>query len=153
MVLHGCGRCGGIFVDIDGSKRLATAFPMAAADLSDKAAVAAATTPDLLARIACPVCRKPMTRTRLPKTTLDIDICDDGTWFDRDELRRAAEALHPVKKAPARGGAVGAPAHANVYQQGIENLLGIADHLLDLNDNPRVLAAKIARLERDLGQR
>jgi Zn-finger nucleic acid-binding protein len=152
MVLHGCGQCGGLFVDIAGSRRLQKAFPMAATKLADRASAAARRSPDLLQGVACPVCQKQMTRTRLPDTTLDIDICGHGTWFDRDELRRAAEALHPVKPVVATPRGVGAPAHKSVYAQGLENLAAIADEWLQSRD-PEMLSARIRRLERELGHR
>ncbi len=152
MVLHGCGRCGGIFIDVEDSKRLNAAFPLGATALADKAAMVAREAPNLRQDVACPVCRRTMQRTRLGTMTLELDICAHGTWFDRDELRLAAEALHPP--TPKSTVALGvAPPPENVYAKGLRALADMSLGLLDHSNDPDVLHARIARLERDLGRR
>jgi Zn-finger nucleic acid-binding protein len=149
MLLHGCGHCGGIFIDVEDSQRLQRAYPMAATELADRAAMASFDTPNLRAQVACPVCHETMQRTRLGGTTLELDVCSDGTWFDRDELRRAAETLHPAQPKSTVVLGVAEP-EGGVYMQGLRALADLSVELLDQSNNPEVLRKRIERLEREL---
>jgi hypothetical protein len=65
------------------------------------------------AGLACPDCRAALRRMVIPGSTVEVDRCDDhGTWFDRAELRHAAEAVARTRSgaAPGPGGAVAAGA-------------------------------------------
>lgn len=57
--------------------------------------------------IACPYCGRPMEAARL--FGVDVDVCPThGTWFDRDELRRIADAALALGRGPTRRAAAGA---------------------------------------------
>jgi Zn-finger nucleic acid-binding protein len=107
MTLHGCGRCGGVFLDNADSQRLVKAFPDDAVALSEHAGALSPDEPNLGEAAPCPVCAAPMMRTRIDRAGLDLDVCAaHGTWFDRGELRRVALALHvKVPVAPVTAGA------------------------------------------------
>jgi Zn-finger nucleic acid-binding protein len=48
---------------------------------------------DTNAPVACPVCQTVLQRTRLAHASVDIDYCaHHGSWFDKGELIRIAQA-------------------------------------------------------------
>jgi Zn-finger nucleic acid-binding protein len=92
--LLGCGVCGGVFLDNDGSARIVAAPDEEIAQLAERAE-ARAIAPDVDTRpaaLACPVCGKAMRKVRAP-ASVELDICAaHGTWFDRSELVRVMRA-------------------------------------------------------------
>lgn len=93
VTLLGCGLCGGIFLDNDGSTAVTQRVDPEIAKLADRAATrGAGRLVDLRAeRVACPVCAASMSRVRAGG--IDLDVCAaHGTWFDRDELHRVIDA-------------------------------------------------------------
>ena len=106
IVLHGCGACGGIWLDNAASTRIAdgVSSPEVKA-LADRAARRALpANPDTRpAGIPCPVCRAPLARVRAPRGAIALDVCAaHGTWFDRYELTGLMYAVHPPE--PVRTG-------------------------------------------------
>ncbi len=122
VTLHGCGSCGGVFLEQRCAERLASQLPSAAIAAADRAARAARHQPDLSASLSCPMCRRPMKRTLAQRAGVELDSCACGTWYDRDEIRRITEALRasgwggPAALA-AGGTAVGAAAAAPALTQ------------------------------------
>jgi Zn-finger nucleic acid-binding protein len=93
VTLQGCGHCGGIFLDNDGSTYVTRRVDPEIALLADRAAMNGAGRPlDLAATLlACPACATPMSRVRA--AGIDLDVCAaHGTWFDRGELHRVIDA-------------------------------------------------------------
>lgn len=100
IAMLGCGRCGGIWLDNAAAQRALATMDEAVVALADQASRQAAFTVDVGRTISCPTCRRPMGRTRAPKSGIYIDVCGaHGTWFDRYELGVVMEALRP-KAAP-----------------------------------------------------
>jgi Zn-finger nucleic acid-binding protein len=97
---HGCGRCGGVWLDngalglLSGAKADSDASHRAlklARFLSSGAVTSADTEPDDL---PCPNCREAMLRTRMHDAWIDVDLCPEhGTWFDRGEVDSFARSL------------------------------------------------------------
>lgn len=83
-----------------------------ALELADRAAASASRAVDMSRPfLQCPVCYAMMTRLHLGGTTVEVDRCDThGTWFDRNELRAAAQQVASQRSAAAPGAvaAVGA---------------------------------------------
>jgi hypothetical protein len=59
---------------------------------------------DTRGAVACPVCGAPMERSVAGQTRVELDTCrSHGTWFDRDELGRVAQA-HATARAYGQHG-------------------------------------------------
>lgn len=102
-VLHGCGACGGIWADMQTSHRLCEALDGDTRALVDSAERHAAHVPDTAQAIACPVCAQALARTRIQNAGVDLDYCAaHGTWFDRGELGKIAQAT-AIQRAYGRG--------------------------------------------------
>lgn len=102
VTLLGCGLCGGIFLDNDGSTYVTRRADPEIAKLADRAAThGAGRLVDLRAeRVECPVCATTMGRVRAGG--IDLDVCAaHGTWFDRDELHRVIDAYAAVRASSA----------------------------------------------------
>jgi Zn-finger nucleic acid-binding protein len=111
MTLHGCGACGGVFLGQACARRLAEATPPEAVELAHRASASARYAPDLSAPLACPVCQGTMRRTHALRAGVELDACvTHGTWYDRDELRRVAEAIRASRGGFSQVATVAAPA-------------------------------------------
>ena len=95
ITAHGCGSCGGVWLDNAGTQRLVTGLsPQVVAGFSAHAA-AASSRVDTRENVACPVCRQPTLRKRIVEASVNIDICaDHGTWFDRREIEAVHKSFH-----------------------------------------------------------
>jgi len=91
--LHGCGGCGGIWVDLQTGHRLCEALDGDARALADSAEQYATHAVDTALAAVCPICAQALTRSRVQNAGVDIDYCPThGTWFDRGELQKIAQA-------------------------------------------------------------
>jgi Zn-finger nucleic acid-binding protein len=95
--LFGCGVCGGVFLDNEGSTRITRARDQDLAVLAERARQHAVTAADTRpAGIPCPTCERAMQRVRAAGA-IDLDICDaHGTWFDAGELTRVMAAYAQI---------------------------------------------------------
>jgi Zn-finger nucleic acid-binding protein len=102
VTLRGCGACGGIWLDNEGSLRIVKKCDDQVLEMVDRASRHATSRPDVTtADLPCPVCAKAMRRVRAPRTSVDLDVCaEHGTWFDERELRIVMMAFAP-RAAPA----------------------------------------------------
>ncbi|WP_438022615.1 zf-TFIIB domain-containing protein [Sorangium sp. So ce233] len=109
MTLHGCGRCGGIWLGPACAQRLADALPGEASALAARASSRAAVDADVTPIVHCPVCAQPMQRTHAAAARLDLDMCGaHGTWYDRHELERVAGAIAAQRSRWRVGAGAGA---------------------------------------------
>ncbi|HSN98376.1 MAG TPA: zf-TFIIB domain-containing protein, partial [Candidatus Nanopelagicales bacterium] len=65
MTLHGCGRCGGVWLGRACAQRLAEALPNDAIELATRASSGAALTVDVSPGVRCPACAQPTQRTQV----------------------------------------------------------------------------------------
>jgi Zn-finger nucleic acid-binding protein len=94
VTLHGCGRCGGVWLGSACARRIAEALPGDAIELAGRVSKNAKGEVTTLAPVACPICSAPMTRTRAAAAGVELDVCGaHGTWYDRHELEQIAVAL------------------------------------------------------------
>lgn len=122
VAMHGCGRCGGLWLDRQGADYVVQAVCTQALGLADSAAQHAAEQKvDTSAEgIPCPECRQALARTRVPAAWIDVDVCAlHGTWFDCGELQKVAQASQrqhgdwrQQPPAPSAGAPVAAAAGA-----------------------------------------
>jgi Zn-finger nucleic acid-binding protein len=101
--LSGCGVCGGIFLDNEGSTRITRAHDSIIANLAERAKDRAlANSVDTRPKnLPCPHCSSPMQRV-LARGVAEIDFCAaHGTWFDRGEVNRVMSA-YARGQAPPR---------------------------------------------------
>ncbi|MBX3129048.1 MAG: zf-TFIIB domain-containing protein [Polyangiaceae bacterium] len=96
--LHGCNRCGGVWVDRETGQRVARSLcehTLSATEaLGGGQLGAASADPHQLSGVRCPVCLVPLSIERVTRANVEIDVCaNHGSWFDRDELRRVARGL------------------------------------------------------------
>ncbi len=90
----GCGACGGIFLDNDGSMHITRAHDSVIAQLAARARDRAVATAidNRPHALPCPMCSALMRRT-LARGVAEIDFCSaHGTWLDRGELNRVMDA-------------------------------------------------------------
>jgi Zn-finger nucleic acid-binding protein len=99
---HACPECGGVFAD-----RAATAALSSGTLAPSPEPILPARKVDTSGYIRCPVCDDLMSRVNFGrKSGVIVDVCvDHGTWFDADEIDRAAAFI--ASGGLARGG--GAP--------------------------------------------
>ena len=91
--MHGCGQCGGVWLDNASSQRLTNALCDHTVSLADKIGRAAPGAPHQ-GPAHCPVCQHQLRVTRVSRAQVEIDVCDShGAWFDRDELQTVARAF------------------------------------------------------------
>lgn len=95
VTVQGCGVCGGIWLDNEGSIAIISRDDSQIAALAGRAERSAAiprgSSP---ARVDCPICKKQMERIHTAQRA-ELDICrEHGTWFDAGELRRVMSAYH-----------------------------------------------------------
>ncbi|CAN5609495.1 hypothetical protein BH09MYX1_BH09MYX1_27090 [soil metagenome] len=95
--IHGCGKCGGVWLDNDASRRVVQAFDFEIVNLARRASQIGTTVDDALA-VGCPICRATLVRTIVRGVALDV-CASHGTWFDKDELRRVADAFEAQRQA------------------------------------------------------
>jgi Zn-finger nucleic acid-binding protein len=100
-------RCGGLWLDFAATGKVLSSMHGGALELADQAARAAQAAVDTSATgLACPVCFQHLSRMHAGGTTVEVDRCDEhGTWFDRNELREAAEQVAGRRSAAAPGAA------------------------------------------------
>jgi len=103
-------QCGGLWLDFRATGKVLSSMHAGALELADQAASSARAAVDTTtAGLACPVCLKALSRMHVGGTSVEVDRCNDhGTWFDRNELRQAAEQVASRQSAPAPGAAVAA---------------------------------------------
>lgn len=91
--LEECGRCGGLWVDLDSFQRIVSRKEKSAAFVglgSPLPQPGHAAAPDRVRYVVCPVCGKMMNRVNFARCSgVVVDVCKrHGTWFDADELRQ-----------------------------------------------------------------
>ncbi|HHH11753.1 MAG TPA: hypothetical protein ENK23_06745 [Sorangium sp.] len=96
-VVHGCGYCGGVWLDAAASARVIKTACEATVTLARQAAQHARAEVDTHVRrvLPCPCCGGGMRTSRVQQAWLDIDSCDEhGVWYDRGELERVARTAN-----------------------------------------------------------
>jgi Zn-finger nucleic acid-binding protein len=89
ITLHGCGTCGGVWLDNEGSLAVMQQIPPSLLELADRAARASRGKPDHVPH--CPIDKAILERVTVKG--VDLDVCKaHGTWFDAGEVRRIAQA-------------------------------------------------------------
>lgn len=100
--LHGCGACGGIFLDNAASSRIVNAVQPGLTAMSDKAARAKKIAIDHAKPATCPLDGAPLERVDVKG--VELDVCKvHGTWFDAGEVRRVGEAFQCARISMAGG--------------------------------------------------
>ena len=101
---HACGSCGGVWLDTAAASRMSEVLCSETLAHADAGAQLAKHAVDTRGAIACPVCGAAMDRSVAGQTRVEIDVCRaHGTWFDRDELGRVAQA-HATARAYGQHG-------------------------------------------------
>lgn len=115
---HACGNCGGVWLDHAAATRMTQV--LCSETLGHANAGARTAQPvDTRAGIACPACGSALERTTVGQTGVEIDYCSaHGTWFDKDELRRVAQAYATARAYGRHGSGVGGAAVAGAAVAG-----------------------------------
>jgi Zn-finger nucleic acid-binding protein len=106
VALHGCGGCGGIWIENACAQRVVSSPRAIFEELATRAAQNARGRFVRAARPACPACDATLDPVMVK--TIPLDVCPDhGTWFDASELVLLSAALRGVparvKTAPITG--------------------------------------------------
>ncbi|MBE7485849.1 MAG: zf-TFIIB domain-containing protein [Polyangiaceae bacterium] len=115
---HACGSCGGVWLDHAAATRMTQVL---CSDTLGHAEVGARTASavDTRGGLVCPTCKSALARTVVGQTGVEIDYCSaHGTWFDKDELRRVAEAYATARAYGRHGSGVGGAAVAGAAVAG-----------------------------------
>jgi Zn-finger nucleic acid-binding protein len=98
-VLHGCGKCGGVWLDHEASQKVVSSLPAGILELAGRAARAASEARiDLTGKVRCPLDRNELARTVVKG--VEVDTCSaHGTWFDAGEVGRIAQAFEDARLA------------------------------------------------------
>ena len=91
-----CPRCEGIWVDIDTLNQISADREKQALVASGPAGSAEPLQVETAVRyVPCPVCHELMNRLQFARCShVVVDVCKPhGTWFDKDELRRAVQFI------------------------------------------------------------
>lgn len=101
LVIHGCVRCGGVWLDRDGVARLGEALSGKTLAAVDSMTREASQEEEEARPIDCPVCAEILIRRPVPAAGVAIDRCPEhGAWYDRNELQKVARALGSVPVVP-----------------------------------------------------
>lgn len=101
VTIHGCGGCGGVWLDNDASQRVVQVFDREILGLASRAERVGNSVLSEEAAVTCPLCRATLARVIVRNVALDV-CTSHGTWFDKNELRRVAEAYEALRSAPVR---------------------------------------------------
>lgn len=115
--LFACATCGGIWVDLGTSQRLAAAADPSVSGVAQHVSNQARH-PNVPANVPgrpCPACYAPMRPTTFGSVYLDSCLAH-GTWFDRDELTRVMAEVQA--RVPPAGAGAGAPPTARASSSG-----------------------------------
>jgi Zn-finger nucleic acid-binding protein len=103
VTLYGCGLCGGIWLDNDGTRTALRGLSPDALQLLNRVTTNARSDTNRELAVACPACGKALERQTRPEAVIDI-CAEHGTWFDRHELynvtRASAAAQQPLPPQP-----------------------------------------------------
>ena len=103
VALAGCGTCGGIWIDTEGSRRVVETRDRVFADLAKAAWQHAHGARVRAASPVCPEC--PAVLDRVRAHGVDLDVCPEhGTWFDAYELITVVEKLRHADFEKKAGG-------------------------------------------------
>lgn len=96
---HVCGTCGGVWLDTAAASRIVQVLCSETLSHAEAGARVARHQADTRGAIACPTCGAPTQRTLAAQSRVEVDVCPaHGTWFDRNELERVAQA-HAAARA------------------------------------------------------
>ena len=102
VTLHGCGACGGVWLDNGTSRALIERVQRAVVQMADRAARAGTSGADQSGPARCPL--DGATMQRVTVRGIDVDACaTHGTWFDAGEVRRITEAYDNERLQMAAG--------------------------------------------------
>lgn len=97
--VHGCGICGGIWLDNAGSRAITQRNDPQIVALAARAERNAVVGGARTEPIDCPICNQRMKSVNA--RVAELDVCEEhGTWFDPGELRRIVAAYHPIHDDP-----------------------------------------------------
>jgi Zn-finger nucleic acid-binding protein len=136
-LLHGCGTCGGVWLDNQASRRIVNAIPPGIIDMTERAA-RAASAPNIDAAQAAKAARCPFDRNELARANVKgvvIDACaTHGTWFDAGEVTLLSHAFERARQAHAGGAAY---SYASAARNARENLDTLSSILSALSTSSR----------------
>lgn len=119
VVLLGCHGCGGVWIDGETVRALATHRDRDAEELArtmgSKRPIEALLAVDRDKPVHCPACQAPLRREVVGGRSTPVDVCDaHGTWFDWGELAMLfAPGPAPEPLSEAELEAAGIPGDAN----------------------------------------
>ncbi len=99
-LIHGCGRCGGVWLDAHACMRLVRSADPKILELAKRAASNAVNPVSGAEPRGCPVCNATMAHSVVKDVTLDA-CAQHGTWFDATELGRVAAKPRSPGRRPS----------------------------------------------------
>jgi len=99
VTLYGCGACGGIWLDNDGTRTALRGLSPEALQLVNRVTANARSDTNRELAVACPACGKALERKTRPEAVIDV-CAEHGTWFDRHELYNVTRAAAAQQAPP-----------------------------------------------------
>jgi Zn-finger nucleic acid-binding protein len=103
VLLHGCGECGGIWIDNASAQKVVASADQVFSDLASRAGRAAhAKSAGRSESPRCPQCAARLAPSWFGK--IQVDTCaSHGTWFDAFELPKVVQAMRELLTEPRVG--------------------------------------------------
>ena len=120
--VRACEKCGGIFADIDASRRIVSMLDRTLLEIGFQAGLGKERKKQEARAIACPECLIAMQRTPIAAAVCEVDACPaHGTWFDAGELEDVMRAYSNARKrgVPSPGSPRPAPSPFGKAETGI----------------------------------
>jgi Zn-finger nucleic acid-binding protein len=97
-----CEKCGGVFADVDASRRIVSALDRALMEIGFQAGLGKPRKPDDRHALTCPECLVTMQKSRIEAAACEVDACPlHGTWFDTGELESVMRAFARARRQGA----------------------------------------------------
>jgi Zn-finger nucleic acid-binding protein len=98
-----CEKCGGVFADLDASRRIVSVFDRTLAEVGFLTSLGKPPAEDTGRTLSCPECLITMQRVRVESAACFIDACPaHGSWFDPGELQPVMRAYQRAREASGR---------------------------------------------------
>jgi Zn-finger nucleic acid-binding protein len=98
-----CERCGGVFADIEASRRIVSVFDRTLGEVGFQTSLGKPPAEDTGRTLSCPECLITMQRVRVESAACFIDACPaHGSWFDPGELQHVMRAYQRAREAGVR---------------------------------------------------
>lgn len=117
-----CEKCGGVFADIEATRRIVSQLDRTLLEIGFSAALGKERKRHDARVVACPECLIAMQRTPITSAMCEVDVCPaHGTWFDTGELEDVMRSYTNSRRRGVRAprGSTPAPPPLGTAETGV----------------------------------